>query len=547
MLSACVFGAHAQSPAVPDAGALRQQIEQGQTIPLPRAEAPAPAPSPRELAPVPGLTVTVTRFRFAGNTLLANAQLEAVVADDRDRPLGFNDLLLAVDKVSAVYREAGWIVRAYLPEQDVSEGEVLIQVLEAQFGGVVFEGERAKQVLESELAAYFEARQAIGAPLSARALDRALLVADDLPGIVLAGTLAPGDAEGETKLVLQATDQPWLFGELGIDNSGARSTGSARVLANINLNSPGRRGELVSTTLLHSRGMDYGRVALMVPVGHDGLRAGINISALEYKVVDGPEDNVAARIRGRSSGIGLDATYPLVRARAHNLFLAAGLEHKRFFNQDINAVSADYESNTLRLALNGNRFDQFLGGGVTIAMVQLSRGQLTNLQVHTQRDTLERTFGKLNYSLARQQNLAPNHTLRLSLSGQHANHVLDSSERYYIGGAGSVRAYPASEQGGDRAQLLSVEWRWRMQPTVLMTTFVDAGRVVRLEAPSIPRESLNLRGYGLSLGWQAPMGVNTQLTWARRAGRNPKPMLAGTDGDGTLRLNRFWVSASLGF
>lgn len=546
-LAAFSLGTYAQGVTVPDAGALRQQIEQGKTLPLPSAEPPAPAPLPREFEPTPEFTVTVNRFRFAGNALVARDALESVLAPYLNRPLVFRDLLLATDAVAAAYREAGWIVRVYLPEQDISEGEVLLQVVEAQFGGVVFEGERSERVLDSEIEAYFLARQALGAPLNAHGLDRALLVADDLPGVMLAGTLAAGEADGETALVLQRSDEPFLFGDIGLDNSGSRSTGSDRLLANLHLNSPGGRGELASINLLHSRGMDYGRVGLTVPLGHDGWRAGVNASALTYKVVDGSEENRLAKIRGRSSSVGLDLTYPLVRARTLNLFLAIGAEHKRFFNRDISQISADYESNSAHVAAQGNYFDPLMGGGVSTAMVQLSRGQLTNVQAHTQRDILERQYVKLNYSLARQQTLSPNHMLRLSLHGQHANEVLDSSERFYIGGANSVRAYPTSEHGGDRGQLWSLEWRWRVQPSILLTTFADAGRVVRLSQPGAPRESLNLRGYGVSVAWQGPNGFSTQLTWARRAGHNPQPTLTGTDSDGTLRQNRFWLSASLSF
>jgi hypothetical protein len=58
---------------------------------------------------------------------------------------------------------------------------------------------------------------------------------------------------------------------------------------------------------------------------------------------------------------------------------------------------------------------------------------------------------------------------------------------------------------------------------------------------------LTLRGHGLSASWQGPMGLLTKLTWARRDGSNPKPTQAGTDADGTLKLNRFWLTTSMPF
>ena len=43
------------------------------------------------------------------------------------------------------------------------------------------------------------------------------------------------------------------------------------------------------------------------------------------------------------------------------------------------------------------------------------------------------------------------------------------------------------------------------------------------------------------------MGLVTKLTWARRNGANPRPTQTGTDSDGTLKLNRLWLTASVTF
>jgi hemolysin activation/secretion protein len=175
-------------------------------------------------------------------------------------------------------------------------------------------------------------------------------------------------------------------------------------------------------------------------------------------------------------------------------------------------------------------------------------GQLTAMQAHSQIDTLERAYSKLGYSLSRQQTITANHSLLLSLQGQHAGQVLDSSEKFFIGGASSVRAYPVSELGGERGQTMSAEWRWRLPPDWVLSAFVDHGRVVSLPTTlSDPISRLALRGHGLSANWQGPKGRNAKLIWSRRDGRHPAPTSNGTDSDGTLKINRWWFTASLPF
>ena len=532
---------------IPDAGSLRQQIEQPREFSLPQAVRPPKVTPPPEIQARDGMSVKVKTIRFAGNSLLGEPQLSAAVADFVNRELDFAGLQRVADAVAAAYREAGWLVRAYLPEQDISEGVVTVQVIEARFGGVRLEGESSQRVKAAELQAFFNEAQPVGEFLNANALDRALLLTDDLPGVSVAGTLAPGQSDGETVLVMQTTDEPFVYGDVGLDNTGTLSTGSNRLTASLNINSPGGRGELISVIGLHTEGSDYGRVALTVPERYNGLRLGASLSSMTYKVINGP--GATAQVQGRSNSMGFDLNYPLVRSRMFNLYASAGAENKSFYTQDTTGIRSDYESYSVRTGLSGNRFDDLAGGGANSASVQMLWGRLTSMRQHSLLGTIDPYYHKLSYSFSRQQTLVGDHSLLLSLQGQHATQLLDTSEKFYIGGAQSVRAYPASELGGERGQLLTAEWRWRVDSAWVVTAFVDHGRVVALPASvSEQRTALSLRGHGLSASWQTPLGVVTKLTWSRRDGHNPKANInTGADGDGTLKLNRLWLTANVAF
>ena len=546
-------GLHAWAQALPDAGSIRQQIEPSRALSLPPAAPPQRvAPTP-EIKPPVGMTVNVKSFQLLGHRLLSTEELMPALAEFVGRTLDFAGLQRATDAVAAAYRESGWLARVYLPEQDISEGTITLQVVEARFAGLRMEGEPSKRVLSSDIQAFFEEQQKTGEPLNTLALDRALLLADDRPGISVAGTLVPGQAEGATGLAIQNSDEAFVYGEVTLDNTGARSTGSNRVMLNLNINSPGDHGELINLTALRTQGSAYIRLGLTVPVGYNGLRFGINGSTMNYKVIDGPSSLVSLNVQGSSDSMGLDWSFPVVRQRMRNLYFSGGLDNKRFYNDSINKTSdtnsyADYETNSLRLGFSGNVFDDLGGGGANSASLQVMRGQLDRVKAHTQIDTLGRDYLKLNYSLSRQQSLTADHSLLLNLQGQYATQLLDSSEKFYIGGASTVRAYPSSELGGERGQLLTGEWRWRLHAAWVLSGFMDQAWVTALPTTAADAStSSSLRGYGLSAAWQGPLGLNAKLTWSQREGSNPKPTATGTDGDGTLLINRIWFTAGLSF
>jgi hemolysin activation/secretion protein len=536
----------ATAQTLPDAGTIRQQIEQPRALPQMPA-APRRAAPPPEIRPPAGLSVFVKSFRFAGNTLVDAESLTAAVAPFVNQTLDFAGLQRAADAVARVYREAGWIVRVYLPEQDVTEGVITLHVLEALFGGVRFEGEAPQKVSREQIEAFFKSRQRVGEPLSADSLDRALLLSDDLPGVSIAGTLAPGQSDAQTALVLQTTDEPDVYGDVTIDNTGSRSTGSDRLAANVNFNSPFGAGDLVSVNALRTRGSEYGRLALTVPVGADGLRIGVNASTLNYRVVEGLGAQAEVPIRGGSDGVGLDLTYPIHRARLSNLYFSAGADRKSFLNQDA-LIRSDYNTESLRVGLSANLFDNVGGGGANSASVQWVVGRLAHVLAHTQIETLPRKYEKVVYGISRQQAITEEHSVFVSLSGQHALQGLDSSEKFFIGGSTSVRAYPVSELGGERGQVLTGEWRWRVLPELSISGFIDLGKVVVLPATASDRErGMLLHGKGVAVAWQAPYGITPRLTWARRDGAHPQPTPAGTDGDGTIKLDRYWLSLTKTF
>jgi hemolysin activation/secretion protein len=546
-------GLHAWAQALPDAGSIRQQIEPSRALSLPPAAPPQRvAPTP-EIKPPVGMTVNVKSFQLLGHRLLSTEELMPALAEFVGRTLDFAGLQRATDAVAAAYRESGWLARVYLPEQDISEGTITLQVVEARFAGLRLEGEPSKRVLSSDIEAFFEEQQKTGEPLNTLALDRALLLADDLPGISVAGTLVPGQAEGETGLAIQNSDEAFVYGEVTLDNTGARSTGSNRVMLNLNINSPGDHGELINLTALRTQGSAYIRLGLTVPVGYNGLRFGINGSTMNYKVIDGPSSLLSLNVQGSSDSMGLDWSFPVVRERMRNLYFSGGLDNKRFYNDSINKTSdtnsyADYETNSLRLGFSGNVFDDLGGGGANSASLQVVQGQLARVKAHTQIDTLGRDYIKLNYALSRQQSLTADHSLLLNLQGQYARQILDSSEKFYIGGASTVRAYPSSELGGERGQLLTGEWRWRLHAAWVLSGFIDQAWVTALPTTAADASTpSSLRGYGLSAAWQGPLGLNAKLTWSQREGSNPKPTATGTDGDGTLLINRIWFTAGLAF
>lgn len=355
--------------------------------------------------------------------------------------------------------------------------------------------------------------------------------------------------------MLKLTDEPLLNGEVGLDNTGSRSTGRERLTANVFLNSPLKLGDQLVANLIHSRGSDYGRFVFSLPVGHDGLRIGVNASRLDYDVIT-PEFK-SANINGKSTTWGFDAQYPFIRSRTQNLYLNVVYDDKAFDNDANGATATRYFVRNLTLGLVGNRFDKWGGGGANFASLNLTAGDVDlegspNQAADATTTQTHGSFTKLRYALSRQQALTPDLSIYALFSGQFASRNLDSSEKFYLGGANGVRAYPVNEGSGSQGTMLNLELRWRIMNNLVVTGFYDWGSVKVNRnnnfAGAQVQNRFDLDGLGASVTWIGPGGLTLKGIFARRLGHNPnQDATTGKDQDGSLDLNRFWLTASLPF
>ena len=546
-----------------NAGSLRQQIERDQTFKLPKISAPTETEKrPLQAQETKGPKIAVKQFVFKGNTLLSLDKLKAAVASYQGESLSFAQLEQAVAEVAQAYRNRGWTVRAYLPEQDIVDGMVTVHIVEAVFGKVVIEGAMPPGLDQARLIQIVLSEQTTGTFLRSTAVDRALLIADDISGVAVTGGLQEGQRDGETDVVLKALEKPWLETNFSHDNTGSESTGVERTSLGFTGNSWLLPGDVFSTQLVGSEGTRYVRISESIPIGYTGLRVGVNASRMTYRVgllgADGFE------VTGLSESFGLESSYPLVRSRLHNLYANLAVDNKIFRNFGSDKRNQDYSIRSTSLGLSGNLFDNWGGGGFNNASLTLTHGTV-NMDgsasfIENPDQFPEGKLGfyrKLRYALSRQQTLTDQLAFYLALSGQSALSDLDSSEKFYLGGSSGVRAYPSSEGGGVKGYMANAELRWQVAPGYSATAFYDFGQVLAdpLLHTRDNQEVINeysLKGGGLAFSRQFDNGFTFKLTWARRSEDNPNPRTDTTtlqikDQSGTLVRDRVWLSLSASF
>lgn len=496
-------------------------------------------------------TFLAKRFIFIGNTKVSSDKLNSLVSGYLNRPITFNDLINAADLIAEYYRAQGLLVKTQIPQQDVTEGTVTIEILEASLGGVLIDN-KSKRVSNSRVEKWIYDAIPRNAPLSSFLLDRTLLALNDLPDIQVTSSLQEGKQRGETNVLLTVTDKPLVDGMVGVDNFGQTSTGQNRVTANLNVNGPLGLGEQVNVYGLHTEGTNYGRVALTAPVGSDGLRVGINGSYLSYRVINSSFNQLFAN--GTSSTGGAELTYPIIRSRPANLFLLTNYNYSSFINNANSAITSQYNTSVFLGGLSGNLLDSFAGGGINYGSLMASGGSVNlNNSPSFSSDLIgprvNGNFTKLRYGANRLQAITSDLSGYFGISGQIASKNLDPSEQLYLGGPYSVRAYATGQGNASQGNLMTFELRQTLPMKLLLTGFYDYANVQTYKTSSFTITPLNntyaMQGLGSSIGWSGPMGLQVKAIWAMRTGTLPALVTQSFNGNGGTSSNRFWLTASL--
>jgi len=455
----------AQAQSLPPAG----QLGGGAQIPV-QEDKPiqAPLPAPRTAAGT--ASVVVNSFTFIGNTVISSQELQSTVADSIGKTLDFAALDALTNKVSRYYRSKGYTVaRAYLPAQQSAGGAIQIAIIEGRFSKINLSNtsevsnDRLQQTLIHNLCDTADGKDCNGKLIQDSGLERAILLVKDLPGVTATANLKPGAEVGTSDLDVSTITTKSNVYSLGFDNFGAPSTGTTRLNAGVDLNNLSNNADQLSLGIATTSKTQTktGSITYSLPIGYYGQRVGASFSRNQYRLGAGFD---ATQTHGTSNALSVFTTYPVIRSVNSSLYARLSGE-TRGADNSVDLVNAHFHTNAnvIRGGINGDNIDSFGGGGYTTYGLTLSEGYLglsdyAGDSSASGANTAGR-FGKVNYSIARQQALTGPLTLYAALNGQQASKNLDGSEQIGLGGPSSVRGYQG-EAGGSTGANGSIELRY---------------------------------------------------------------------------------------
>ena len=428
------------------------------------------------------LFVTLRGVTIEGGLPALSGKAEDVRARLAGRRVSGADIFAAARELEAAYAKAGYVlVRVTLPKQKLVDGATLrLLVVDGFIERIEVKNlpDRVRGRIAAILAPLTGARG-----IMLRELERRILLAGDVPGVVLRSALAPGATPGATVLVIEANYQP-VNTVFNADNTLSKQLGRWQVGTGFDVNSVLGLGELfyLRATANPNGGSngflsDYPRnrilaAGVIVPLGIDG-------------VTFNAEATLARTTPDATGGLQSTDNFQRLSARLRYSWLRsrdANLSSQLAFDIDDEKQSVLLDPGVLPLALDrvralrlvneadylvpdlvpvpaGGALAHLLGGGTLSGTLTPSVG-LDVLGARTAANATpilplsiqgaDATFAKLDTTIAYTQAFADHLATALSFHGQTSfGSSLVRSEQIGLAGPGQLSSFDVGTLQGD--------------------------------------------------------------------------------------------------
>jgi hemolysin activation/secretion protein len=397
-------------------------------------------------------------------------QLDAALATQPAQGFTVNQLQELAGKVADYYHKKGLLLaQAFIPEQQITNGIVSVEVLEGKLSAVKVEGN--KWYSTKTLLRPFKGL--IGDPVEKDSIESALLTVTNYPGISAFGVLGAGHDVGATDLTLRVQSEQRVTVDTSVDNDGTQYAGEYRGQVGLGFNDLlGYADHLRLYGLYEFEPSDsdahgvYGGFDYDIPLfsPHDFLD--FSASRNTYVIGKVTADIEATDPKGNATVGEVAYRHELARSRLGSASVGVAFDVKRATFQQFDVDKFKDDLSSARLFFNWDRIDTRFEG---VDQLELSYthgfndllGSIGNYDITSptppSREGANGEFNKVTLTLQRLQHITANMSLLIRLQGQQSNDPLLSLEQISLTGPDAVRAYPIADALVDKGGVGTVE------------------------------------------------------------------------------------------
>jgi len=386
----------------------------------------------------------VKKITLKGCEHVSVEHFEPIIKEYENKEISMEELKILAKKIERSYLKKGIIAACFIPPQDVKEGEIVLQVIEAKMGKLKIKQDHLYYD-KKRIAYYWNIKP--DNVMEYYKMVTALQIMNKNPDKIVKATLHAGEKPKTTDVLLETTTHFPIHVTASFDNAGGPSTGVFRKGIGIKHNN---LLGLDDTLMLGDTFGDHFQTLYgyhSIPVTNFGtsiMYGGSRSKSFAKK------DYEIWNMRSYTKGVSFFVYQDIYARDGYMGEYYMGLDAKDSTNYTKDATIGKDKFRTLRL---GSKL-LFRGTQSSINITQeLSQGLnwlgARRMRVATSSRDAENTFSKFKLSLDYSKSVPPAFQIKVRGKLQVAGERLPSNEQAYYGGINSVRGYPDGDYAAD--------------------------------------------------------------------------------------------------
>lgn len=399
--------------------------------------------------------IQISAIRLEGNSLLSNENLSKITDEYLNHCLSRTDINNLLRKITRLYFDIGYITtRAYLKPQDLSQGTLVITVIEGRIESMA--PDRAQNLSARTIFFTFPAEK--GSILNLRDLEQGLDQLNRLRSNSVRMMLEPGTDPGDTHIRLENEKSRSWHLMAGLDNGGQKSTGEYQGHLTFSVDNVTGLADYFNLNISHDIHPNRAKMSRSIAGQYElpwkwwqfNLSSGFSDyhkelhTTLQTFDTSGSTQNYrlsASRVVHRNQSGKSSAEFTL------------NLKDERNYLEDAQLNNSSQKLTIGRIGLSHRQKSPWTVWGIGLTLHQgipaLGASSDKNLPADAPKSKFNKLSGNIAISLDISIDKFPL-LYALTTRGQYSNTVLYGSEQISIGGYSTVRGYADEGFSGDR-------------------------------------------------------------------------------------------------
>lgn len=397
----------------------------------------------------------IVGFKVEGNTLLDEQRVAVVLKPFTGAQRDFGEVQKAIEQLEKTYHRLGYtMVTVILPEQELTRGEVRLQVIEPKISEIKISGNNH---FDRENILTTLPTLKVGAIPRVNAISENLRAANENPARKIVLQFKAQDKPEELHADLQVTDQkPWKVNLSG-DNTGSSSTGRYRTGVGFQYFNLFNRDHVAAiqytTSPDHIEKVNIVSGSFRVPI----YRLGDTVDIFgAYSDVDSGTSQVSGtdiKVSGKGVVSGFRYNMNLPRFGDYEQKLSGGMDYRLYDNSAVvlgTELAADVAAHPLSLTYGGVwTTEPVVVDGSLGLLYNIPWGSHGGRADFAANRAAAANYLILRYGLNLMYRPGADWILRVASVGQYTADRLIPGEQFGYGGAAMLRGYEEREESWD--------------------------------------------------------------------------------------------------